>query len=279
MSVASIALVIVLVVVLALLVFQDRLIYVPARYADGFADHLPAGVSLVRYRSGSGDQAAFFIPSAAGAAPRRLWLVWGGNGMVAREWIHHFQRPDVDPGDAFLLIDYPGYGGNGGAPSPETIRDSSEAAAAAVAEQLGWSEAERSTRTALFAHSMGCAAALQFAARHRVASVVLVAPFTDLMTMARRMVGWPLCQLLRHRFDNRARLTEILADGHALRIVIIHGSSDEVIPVAMGRALAAEFPAIRYDEVSGADHNGIIDDARERILSAMAQPQVAPTAK
>jgi len=38
-------------------------------------------------------------------------------------------------------------------------------------------------------------------------------------------------------------------------VVILHGSRDEVVPVAMGRALAAAVPGITYIEVAGAGHN------------------------
>ncbi|MBA3707189.1 MAG: alpha/beta fold hydrolase [Planctomycetes bacterium] len=258
------------IVVAALLVFQSRLIYFPVRYDADFASHVPEGATVLRFHCAFGDQVAFYIHPRRGGPPSRVWLVWGGNGMVASRWIHHFVRPDVDARDGFLLIDYPGYGACAGSPSPATILAASEAAAEAIAAKLGWNDAERATRFAAFGHSLGAGSALQFVARHPVSRVVLVSPFTDLTAMARRMVGSPLCYLLHHRFDNRARLREVLARDGAPPITIIHGGNDETIPVEMGRALAREFPSIRYDEVAGADHNGIIDSARDRILAAMA---------
>jgi pimeloyl-ACP methyl ester carboxylesterase len=39
-------------------------------------------------------------------------------------------------------------------------------------------------------------------------------------------------------------------------VTIVHGDADEVVPVAMGRALAQAFPAmITYHELSGATHS------------------------
>jgi uncharacterized protein len=270
--IAWFALIAVITGVLPLWLFQARMIYFPSRYEAGFERQLPAGVSLLRYRCAVGEQTAFYVQPHGGAEARRVWLIWGGNGMIASRWIHHFAgRTDLDATDGFVLIDYPGYGANEGSPSPRSILEASEGAADAIATQLGWSDAEREARFAVFAHSMGCAAALQFVAKHAVSQVVLVSPFTDLLSMARRTVGWPLCHLLSHRFDNRARLAEIHARRPPPRIVIIHGSRDEVIPVEMGRALAREFPDIGFDEVIDGDHNDIIDDARDRILAAMAR--------
>ncbi len=273
MSFLWIALVVMLAVVVPLWAFQARMIYFPSRYEAGFAAALTDPVSLLTYRCDAGEQSAFYIRPSGGSPPRRVWLVWGGNGMIASQWIHHFVRPDIDPEDGFLLIDYPGYGANGGSPSPRSILAASEAAADAIAAKFGWSPSERSARLAVFAHSLGCAAALQFMAKHPVESAVLVSPFTDLMSMARMTVGWPLCHLLTHRFDNRARLAEIYTRPDAPPITIVHGTQDEVIPIAMGRALAAEFPGVRFDEVADAGHNDIIDDARDRLLAAMARPR------
>jgi pimeloyl-ACP methyl ester carboxylesterase len=129
---------------------------------------------------------------------------------------------------------------------------------------------ELEQRSAVLGHSLGAAAACQFAARHAVARVVLVSPFTELRAMARRSVGWPLCWLLRGNFDNRARLAEITARTPAPPVVILHGDDDEVIPVAMGRTLAAELgDRCRYQEIAGADHNGILGMAESQIWAAM----------
>ena len=55
------------------------------------------------------------------------------------------------------------------------------------------------------------------------------------------------------------------------RVTIINGAADELIPVTMGRSLAAEFPSIvSYVEVSGADHNGVIF-ANRALLDALEQ--------
>jgi pimeloyl-ACP methyl ester carboxylesterase len=119
-------------------------------------------------------------------------------------------------------------------------------------------------------HSIGCGAGLQFAARWNVDRVVLIAPFTTMREMARRVVGWPLCHLLLHNFDNRARLAELAARRLEPEVVLFHGTDDEVIPFEMGRSLAAEHPGmIRFHAVPGADHNTIVDTASEEILAEL----------
>src|SRR5438132_1403133 len=71
---------------------------------------------------------------------------------------------------------------------------------------------------------------------------VLVSPFTNMRDMGRRMVGWPLCLLCEHNFDNRARLAELAARANPPRVDIFHGTNDRSIPFWMGESLASAFP-------------------------------------
>ncbi len=259
-----------LMVALALLLFQSRLIYVPPHYELETIRPVLGRLEPLIYDIPAGRQVSFFVPPRAGAAAaaKRIWLVFGGNAAGAFGW-SDFVAEAGDAECGFLLIDYPGYGASAGSPSPAKILAGTDAAVEALAAKLGVARADLDGRLAVFGHSLGAAAGLQFAAAHRVQRIVLVAPFTSMLDMARRTVGWPLCHLLHHRFDNRARLAEIAAAG-APPITIIHGDADEVIPVAMGRELAHAVPGITYHEVPGADHNGIIDQASTLIDQAMA---------
>jgi len=258
------------ILVVALLVFQDALIYMPRQYATGdLAQHVPPRTTTLEYQTDQGEQTAFYVAPKADGEAEWIWLLFCGNASVALDW-KDFVETYPDQHTAFLLVDYPGYGRCAGAPSPARIQAGSEAAFVALAATLGQSVEELEKRTAVLGHSLGAAAACQFAARHAVTRVVLVSPFTELRAMARRSVGWPLCWLLRGNFDNRARLAEITTRAAAPPVVIVHGDEDEVIPVAMGRTLAAELGnRCRYLEIAGADHNGIFGIAEAQIWSAM----------
>lgn len=247
---------------------QSSLIYFPPRHGPQARPDGPAAVEILAYQSGGAAQQAYFIPPRQAGARGRVWLVFGGNGSSAIGW-GYFVHDHPDAAASFLLIDYPGYGANGGSPSPGSIHAASAAAVAALAAHLQLSAPELAARLAVFGHSLGCAAALDYAATHPVARIVLVAPFTSMFDMARKVIGWPLCEILVHRFDNRACLDAIVAAGSP-PLTIIHGTADEVIPIAMGRELAGRHPqAIRLVEVPGASHNGILDSAQELIYAEM----------
>ena len=120
--------------------------------------------------------------------------------------------------------------------------------------------------------SLGCATGLNFAVRHPVDRIILCAPFTSMRDMARRTVGWPLCWLLMHNYDNRARLGELAARPHPPRITIFHGDEDETVPISMGRQLAGLYPQmIVFHPVPGAGHNTVLSDSQSQIFAVIKE--------
>ena len=118
--------------------------------------------------------------------------------------------------------------------------------------------------------SIGCGTGLNFAVKHPADRIILAAPFTSLRDMARRTVGWPLCWLLMHNYDNRARLADLSARGHPPRIDIFHGDDDQTVPISMGRELASKYPAMStFHAVPGAGHNTVLANARSEIFALM----------
>jgi pimeloyl-ACP methyl ester carboxylesterase len=248
---------------------QHRLIYFPRAYG-GDPPYWPASVQALEFRTSQGRQVAFYRPPAAPGAKMvdRLWLICGGNASLALDWLELLKDfPDQAAG--FLLLDYPGYGASEGRPGPEAILESTEAALAALARHLGTKLPALTGRVRLLGHSLGAAAVLLYATRHPVGRIVLVSPFTSLKDMAAQLVGPWLARTLVQNYDNRSRLAEILSRPPVPPITIIHGDHDRVVPVAMGRELAAISPRIHYLEVARADHNYILVTARAEIIGAM----------
>jgi pimeloyl-ACP methyl ester carboxylesterase len=258
--------------VIFLLSCQSRLIYFPNPYQAEHESLLrSANGERVRFSTSQGSQTAFYIPARAAAAglPQTVWLCFAGNGSLALDWL---QFTDAwDDHFAYLLVDYPSYGECAGTPNPATIRESGKAAMEALAKHLHTAPAELQPRLAVLGHSLGSAAALMAADDLDIRRGVLLSPFTTMTDMGRIVLGWPLCYLNRHRFDNRKTLGHVASRAGA-RFVIFHGAEDEVIPVRMGRELAAAHPqGVTFHEVPGGHHNDLLGLISPQIGRAMVE--------
>jgi pimeloyl-ACP methyl ester carboxylesterase len=253
----------------ALWLFQERLIYLAPRYLDAELRQLPSGLVALRDPRQPDSIVAFYRPPAAGGELRRLWLAFGGNGDLALRW-EPALSPAATGGTAVLLVEYPGYGAHRGSPSPEALLAGTEKALELLAQHLGLRAPELRARVSVLGFSLGSAAALKYAAVHPVQRIVLVAPFTSMLDMARRTVGGPLSHLLRHRYDNVESLRRIRARG-APPLSILHGEADSLIPHEMGKALADLVPGSHFELVPGAGHQDVVALAHSRLLELLAE--------
>ena len=275
---ASVLVLVIATPVLLLLAVQDKMIYHPRPYPFQVAGSIgpTRRVEPLAYSSSQGSQQCYFVPGhpdPEGRLRGTVWVVFCGNASLALEWLQFVNAFPLEQ-DSFLLMDYPGFGACAGHPTPETIQESANKALDALALHLGVPVKELELRLNVLGHSLGAASALGFASKHPVSRIVLIAPFSSLQDMARRSVGWPLCLLLLHDFDNRARIREITTGTNVPDIEILAGTRDEVIPFTMGQELASISPRVHFEAVDGAGHNDILTLAYQyRIFAAMMTKQ------
>jgi uncharacterized protein len=255
-----------LLVAVSLLYFrQHSMVYHPRPYDESYVYALPGDGQEINYTVGAAKYCAYYLPGGK-SPPKRIWLAFCGNGSLALDWTS-ILRDYPWNGDAFLLIDYPGYGKNGGYATIGSTRASTEAALKALAEQLHRTEDQ--LNLCAIGHSLGSAVALDFSARHKVGRVVLIAPFTTLREEAATLVGGWVSRLLIESYDNRANLTQTRKRNPHAQVAIFHGTNDEVIPVRMGRELAREFPFVEFLAVENADHVSVLNHAHDKIIAWM----------
>jgi len=86
------------------------MVYHPRPYDESYAYSLPARGIEINYTVAGAKYVAYYIPGKE-KLPKRLWLAFCGNGSLALDWITILSNYPYNA-DAFLLIDYPGYGKN-----------------------------------------------------------------------------------------------------------------------------------------------------------------------
>ena len=244
------------------------LLYHPQPYRANYRKLLSNGVIELAFKASPGRQTAFYVPPHHGSnLPDHIWVAFCGNGSLALDWLPLTAR-DRNRGDAFLLVDYPGYGNSKGWPNIANTRSAADEALMALAARLGVKTATLEPRLDAIGHSLGAAAALDFASRHsHLHRIILLAPFTSLHDEFALFIGSPLSRLLWENYDNRAALRQLAQRQPPPRVSIFHGLQDALVPAEMGRELAAEFPSfVTFRGVPGATHDTVIAAAEDEIL-------------
>jgi pimeloyl-ACP methyl ester carboxylesterase len=267
---------------------NSMLFYKPQRYD-------PQTVSLIRstpriaeieYETSDGHQVSFYLSPEIepNKPPDRLWMLFGGIDALAFGWYEYFKEiPDKRCG--LFFFEYPGYGLCEGKPREEKILNASLAAFDALAVHLGCPIEAIEQNLGLLGHSLGTATMMQFAASVQARRLVLISPMTSISDQIREMYGafdGALLSLINpERYDNRARLHEIIQRDRPPRITIIHGRKDALIPVRMGRELAAMAGKLAtYYEIPDKDHSGFIAAELPLIYNVMfgraRSPNIVP---
>ena len=178
--------------------------------------------------------------------PWTVLLWFHGNGETVAGLapvLRAFQHPHA----ALLALDFRGYGASTGTP---TVANAVQDADAAIA----WLRSHLDVfpdRIVVYGRSVGSGPAIQAAATHRVAGLVLESAFTSLAAMARVHFKIFPSFLAGLGFDNLNTIARV-----ACPVLVIHGDRDRTIPIAMGRALAKRAPLVHeFWVIPRADHN------------------------
>lgn len=201
------------------------------------------GARVVRVRTDDGlDIACAHVPCGTAGAPVAVYFHGNGESAAQNLWLPPvLAREGVDT----FLSEYRGYGGNAGAPSEEGLYRDAEAAFAWLAS-AGYGR----DRIVIVGRSIGTGVAAEMAHRGKGRALVLVSPFTTVVDLARRMVGPLAGALVADRFDTLAKMPAL-----DVPVAVLHGTDDELIPYAMGTAVAKAAKRGSLVPIDGGTHN------------------------
>ena len=206
------------------------------------------------------------LPPGAGPRPLVL-LVHGGFWKQAHDRLHNrpLARALVAAGYVVAAPEYRRVGPGGIGGWPATVEDVDDVAARLhdLLASLGIAV----TTTSYVGHSAGGHLVLWLADQgHRVDRVVALAPVGDLQAAAAAGLGEGAVQAflggepadVPERYDAADPMTR-LGTGTAPEVVVLHGTDDDIVPVANSRGLAAAHPEVDLRELGGIEHFGVID--------------------
>ena len=197
------------------------------------------------------------------AASKPTILYFYGNGMCMADAIGEFNKLRR-LGNNVIVSDYLGYGMSSGQPS--------EVGCYAAAEAV-WNHAVSrpdvdKAKIVPMGWSLGAGSAIELASKKPVPGLVILSPFTSIADMARRVMPiFPTALLLRHRFDNEAKLPNVKCP-----VLIMHGTRDGIIPFDMSRRLVKiAGDRTTFVPIEGADHNDLFDVGGAQMFETIAR--------
>lgn len=256
-----------LLVVLAVALFQRRLIYFPTKLTPSLAEQTAIEEGFVPWRNATGEIIGWKLP--ADASPIACVLIVHGNAGCAlnRDYI---AKPihEAAPVDVYVL-EYPGYGARAGSPSKDSLL-------AAADEAFGLLTNDVPKYVVSESIGAGVATHLAQAQSTKVAGLVLFVPFDNLASVAqRKMFFLPAYLILRDRFNPAASLQNYHGP-----IKFVVAGLDEVIPPEAGLRLFDGYNGTKnLQVVPGAHHNDVAEQSPEwwkEVFSFWAQ---SPKAK
>jgi pimeloyl-ACP methyl ester carboxylesterase len=261
--IARIILLVIVLGVILLMAFEDKLIYFPTRYPDGYwtvretfvhdGEVIPAvedcyfstsdGVLLhgwycspLRCQDGKG------VP-----VHTKMVLLWfhgnAGNLSYRYDMIQEMMGIPVH----VFIIDYRGYGKSEGIPNEKGLYIDAQAAW----DYLTSVRMIEPQRIVIFGKSLGGVPAIDLAGRVKPAGLIVQSSFTSAGDMAAIIMPFLPRFLLHTRMDSLSKIRGV----HCPKL-FVHSRADEIIPYELGRKLfeAAAEPKEFY-EVKGAPHN------------------------
>jgi pimeloyl-ACP methyl ester carboxylesterase len=248
-----------------------RVIYQPPSGAE--AEAVPEGATVLTARAADGVEVrALEVPHQAQAPPKPDKRAKPEPPKPVRTIVHfHGNAETVDDnmtlahelakrGFDVVLVEYRGYGRSRGVrPTEEALYLDAEAVLDVLAQRGVGPE-----RVVLYGQALGSGVAVEMAKRGRGARLVLVAPLTSTVDLARRVVPFlPLSWVIVDRFDNLGKAPSVEAP-----TLIVHGDIDDVIPFEQGERLSHALPHATLLKVDDGRHDNLYKSGT--VLSALA---------
>lgn len=230
-----------------------------------FRGRLEAGARLVEVPVSFGHARGVFLPGPAARAP--VLLFFHGNGEVIEDHLDRFASVRALGLHVFLL-ELPGYAGADGVARFDSLKEAS----IAVYDWLAQQPQVDSSRIVALGRSIGGAPAAELSRHRPLAALVLLSTFASTADLALDHFLPPWLAL--DPFDSAARVREFPRG-----VLVMHGDSDNVVPAAHGRKLAAASPRAHWHgEACGHNDCRYFDAELAPLLGAFLRSQgILPT--
>ena len=259
-----------LLVVLVVLIFQRRLIYLPTKIPADVIESVAVEHGFAPWKNPTG-QIIGWKMAANDVVTGSVLVVHGNAGCaLSRDYL---AQPIHDAAAINVyVLEYPGYGARPGSPSKDSLIAAAEEAFQLLPANLP---------KYIVSESLGTGVACELAKNHpkEVSGLVLFVPYHNLASVAQRQMWFlPAYFLLFDRFNPE----ECLKNYHGPVKFIVAGA-DEIIGPAAGLRLADSYNGPKeLQEFPGAGHNDVAAQSPawwQEVFSFWQQPRDPVTRK
>ena len=247
-TVAAIAIGGYILLIVALYLFQEKLVYFPTR--EIVATPLSLGLTYEDVGVTTEDGVllhGWFIPANGSKRTVLFFHGNGGNISYRMETIRILHSLGLN----LLLFDYRGYGKSDGTPGEEgTYMD-----ATAMWNYLIQEKGIQASDVVLMGRSLGGAIASWLAEKESPRSLILESSFTSLADVGAEVYRFiPVRMLSRLQYSTIERIKNIRCP-----VLVVHSTGDEIIPFHHGEQLfAAAHPRKEFLRISGGHNHGFV---------------------
>jgi uncharacterized protein len=182
-----------------------------------------------RYRTADGETLVVWAGVGEPGRPTVLYLL-GNAGTLAGRAVRY--RTFLDQGYGVVTFAYRGSSGSTGRPAEGALTDDARAIVAALPQFLGRGPGP----LVLYGESLGAALAIKLASEGIGDGLILQSPFTSIRDIVRAQYPQEdVAHLFKEVWDSRARIGAV---GQPL--LVLHGTTDRLVPFAQGEAIHAE---------------------------------------
>lgn len=214
-------------VVFAGYMLQRRLMYFPNPERVTPAQAGLAGVEERMLKMPDGVRVIAWYAKAKPGKPTLLYFHGNAGSLGGRA---HRIQAYMEQGWGVFMMSYRGYSGSGGSPSEkDNVADARIAYGALLLEGVDPAD------VVIYGESLGSGVAARLATERKAAGLVLEAPYTSILDMAK--LAYPYLPAQWFLID-RYETDKVLPQVH-MPVLILHGAQDGLIPIRMGEALLA----------------------------------------
>lgn len=269
-SLATLASLAYLAIAVGMYSYQRKLMYLPNSPVSIPAPIELTGIKDIRITTSDGETLQTWYLKAQTDQPTILFF-HGNAGSIAEriERLAYYQAQ----GFGALFVSYRGYGNSTGKPT-EAGLVSDALASYDWLKQKGLS----AQNIVVVGESLGAAVSVRLAVQRDIKALIIEAPFTSTIDVAKATYWWlPIELLIKDRFETIKIIDQVKAP-----LLIVHGEMDEITSVDQGRKLFAKAGEPKTLKIlAGVNHNDLFVEPvwqmeTDFIKGVMAAPTTGP---